>query len=215
MVVTTKRRGAPGCPFGPGWNGRRRAEVTPPTAEHATPDAAEVAAAAALGVLRCTGASDDLSYAQRHAKVEGRELKLLLRSKYQLDQDGVPEREQLKQLAASHALSVKGVRTALKRARGGEEEVHDLGARPSGRPRLLADADVQAAAEAARKVPQKANWFRAALGALKERGVAIQKGQHRTLRRRLKEVGFRARPQDVYPELTPQVRPLGASSAER
>jgi hypothetical protein len=143
--------------------------------------------------------------------VEGRELKLLLRSKYQLDQDGVPEREQLKQLAASHALSVTGVRTALKRARGGEEEVHDAAARPRGRPRLLADADVQAAAEAARKVPQKANWFRAALGALKERGVAIQKGQHRTLRRRLKEVGFRARPQDVYPELTPQVRPLRAS----
>jgi len=213
VLVQFKPRGASGRPFGPGWNGRARAEATPPTPDQATPDAPEASAASALSTLRHSGGQGVLTYAEQHARVEGRELKQLLRSKHQLAEAGVPEAKQLVALASDFGLTVKGVRGALKRARGDEDEAAEQPGRLRGRPRLLSDEDVEAAAAEARKVPQKQNWFRAALGALKKRGVVLARGQQRTLRRRLKEIGFRPRPQDVYPELTPQVRPCSPFSA--
>lgn len=207
VTFVTFQPGKPrGKPFRRGEDSRRTGGDVDAEADAPSPTAVEAAASVlASGFMACD-TPRKLTGAEKVRRVEGRELAALQTRARQLQREGLSGTKLRRALAEGSGLSVSGVAGALKRAAVEAKLSPKSFARRrfdqrGGRPRVLTDEDYEVAAVAARTRPSAA--VRTALAAVRARGSKVGRS---TLRRYMKQGGFKKRPAVDYDPLTPQVR---------
>lgn len=204
--VTLRRPLPRGRSFARGEDPRRQGYKDGQTPSQ-TPPATELVAAEVLsGAFGTERPRRELTAAETGLRVEGRELVALQKRRDQLEAEGYTGRDLYEELGRTSLLSPSGARGALERGAAeayltAEELKAKRLSQRGGRPRSLPDELYYAACAEARK--WKRGAYKVMLAFCRNAGW---KGHRTTLRKLMRERGWKRRPGVDYDPLTPQVR---------